>query len=159
MKTVFAVVSSVDETVAILTDERKAIKMADSYGNGFTVRGFKLDDNDMSCGWLVWMRGVSESQIEHANIIASKKYVKTPPEVYAKALRQLLAQGYSLEDLSRRIEKPVKWLQNILLNNPEPSIPPAEVTKDEVVLDDSGDRGKRGSADWSGPEYDPRTYE
>lgn len=158
MKTVFAVVSPLSETVALFADERKAIKMAHSYGSRFTVRGFKMDDEDCGCGWLVWARGMTESQIEEVNIVSSKRYVKTPPDLYAKACRKIMEMDNTLtiEELAKRIDKPVSYLKKIFEDNPEPHIIGAEVKMDETVLD----CGKSDQQPSSIPhEYDFRTYE
>ena len=139
MKTLFAVVSPICETIAIFDDERKAIKMADSYGDRFSVRGFKLNSEDDGCGWLVWQRGLTESQIEEVNIMSSKRYVRTPPELMANACRMAMkTHALTIEELAQRIGKPASYLKKLFENNPEPHIVVAEDNPDEVA----SDRGK-----------------
>ncbi len=59
---------------------------------------------------------VSETQVLTAQIMASKVRVKTSPEQYAAALRKILTmtEGMTIEELAKRIGKPVEWVQEKL---------------------------------------------
>lgn len=59
-----------------------------------------------------------QNRMFQASVIESTPNVPTPPDMYAKAIRALLANGTTLEYIAERTGRPVEELKQILEENP-----------------------------------------
>lgn len=139
----------INEAVRVFSTRRRAVRWASDSSNHFFVYQFEVNGEGRK---LVWGWNLTERQCQEISILMPKMYVKTPPEMYARAVRKLLRMNphWTVRILSDKIGRTEKWFEELLENNPEPPIPVAEDRMD----DSQDDRGKQPQSHPSSyPEY------
>lgn len=130
------VVSDLSGVIITCSTYAKALAWVEQFPNSkFRIHEYEVDTENER---LLYMTGATEAQCAQITSMTSRRYVKTPPGMYAKAVRHILKSNpeLTLQVLAERIDKSVDWLEEILRNNPEPHISAAEVLKDEAVSTD-----------------------
>lgn len=118
--------SPIDEVVRVFRRFNEAVQWAEGPNNHFRIYEYEVDGDGRR---LVWAYNLTEKQCIEISIMMPKMYVKTPPEMLARAIRKLLKnnQHWTMKTLSEKVGRTERWAEELLENNPEP-----EVTKDET---------------------------
>lgn len=126
----------INEAVRVFSTRSRAVKWALECRNHLYVYEFGVNSDHRA---LVWAYNLTDKQCVEVNIMMPKMYVKTPPEMLARAIRGILKNNphWTMKTLSEKVGRTERWVEELLENNPEPPMPVAEVRGD-VQEDDRG---------------------